>query len=660
MFKFYLDDNLVSDPINWNDFEENIVRDDVIKGLLPRYDIKLNFNAGGYDYIYGKYTQAGYCQLIELRIDISCDDVNYTNYFNGYIFVSDCIFSLNRCIVECSVIDDNYGARIYNNKSIKTYLDTGKSKNGVTITNATQQSMQFFSPWNVSYFAQIRKPIMLYDAFRFLVDFMTDGLVAFESDYLDYNTLVNVKNDQANKVSIVTGEELRLFQHDTTPFISFDDLFKEVNKKFPIMFTIYKNAYTGGAVIKIENEDYFYSTNNSITIANIPDIKQSFSNEKLYANIKFDAPYKDYDGVLYHFPQTRFFSFLKEEYYFATECNTDNTLDLTADWISDSNIIEGVVDTDTGNDGYDEDIFLIEGMPLTPTTLARADFSPISGGQPWYYNQHLQNNFIAERHSLANNIALYLNNAGDGFMATKTVDAYLVPVGSPVTISTSVPYESGALAFQDDSVLPNFDTNGNYNNTVYKYTSPANGVYTFETSVIYEIASIAATEFTVYLRYDVYDSGNVLQYTYYSNIEQTLPASANVVNTLTSIDGFFIPATYYVNVKLGVKPEEDLTIFNILALLTAKTGSYFKTTSIENGGGVYQENEPADYFISKYNFDYPLDKTSYDTIKTDLSQSIVINYSPTTNKTCWIRKIDRKLATGETKFELISSINNSL
>jgi len=660
MFRFYLDNTLVSDPINWNDFEENIVRDDVIKGLLPRYDVKLNFNAGGYDYIYGKYLTGGYCQLIEIRIDIDCGTGNYTNYFSGYIFVSDCVFNINRCIAECSIIDDNYGARIFNNKSIKAYFDSGKSKNGVDITNPTQHAMQFFSPWNVSYFAQTRNVIMLYDAFRYLVDFMTDGLVSFESDYLDYNTLVNVKNDQANKVSILTGEELRLFQHDNVPFLSFDDLFKEVNKKFPIMFTIYKNAYTGQPIIKIENEDYFYNTSTALTIDNIPDIKQSFSNEKLYANIKFNAPYKDYDGVLYHFPQTRFFSFLKEEYYFATECNTDNTLDLTANFISDSNIIEGVVDTQTGEGGYDEDVFLIEGMPLTPTTLARADFSPITGGQPWYYNQHLQNNFIAERHLLANDIALYLNNSGDGFMASKTTDAYLIPIGSPLSISIASPYESGALAFQDETTLPNFDTNGNYNNTTYRYTSPANGVYTFETSVIYEIASIAASDFIVYLRYDVYDASNVLQYTYYSNVQQTLPASANVVNTITSIDGFFVPDTYYVIVRLGVKPVEDLVIFNILALLTAFPNSYFKTSSIENGGGVYQENQPSNYFVSKYNFDYPLSKSGYDLIKLDLSQAININYSATTNKKCWIRKIDRKLATGETKFELISNMTNGL
>ena len=31
MFKFYFDGNEVSDPLNWEEFEENIVRDDIIK-----------------------------------------------------------------------------------------------------------------------------------------------------------------------------------------------------------------------------------------------------------------------------------------------------------------------------------------------------------------------------------------------------------------------------------------------------------------------------------------------------------------------------------------------------------------------------------------------------------------------------------------------------
>jgi len=111
MFRFYFDGNEVQDPLNWDDFEENIVRDETIKGLLPRYDIKLSFNAGGYDYLYSIKKLNGFCNLVSLRVDFKCGD-NYETILNGYIPISDCKFNRNKCIVECQVVDDNYGAMI--------------------------------------------------------------------------------------------------------------------------------------------------------------------------------------------------------------------------------------------------------------------------------------------------------------------------------------------------------------------------------------------------------------------------------------------------------------------------------------------------------------------------------------------------------------------
>lgn len=657
MFNFYLNNTLVEDPINWDDFEENIVRDDVINGLLPRYDIKLKFIGSGYEYLYNTtYLNGGYCQLVPLRIDI-LKDGNYVQYFTGYIFISDCIFFRNKGIVECTVIDDNFGARIYNNKSIKTYLDTGKSKNGLTIDSVVQQSMQLFDPQAVSYLPDERNIIFFYDAFKFLVDFMTDGLVGFESNYLDYNTLTNVKADQANKIGIASGKEIRTFTHNITPFISFDELFTEVNRKFPIMFTIIKGT-DGRPTIKIENEDYFTSQDSVLTINNIADLRQSFDNVKLYANIKFDSTYKDYDGTMYSFPQTRFLGFLKEEYFFVSECNTDNALDLTAKWIADSNIIEGLVSTDTTNTSYDTDTIFIEGAPLTPTTLAYAAFSPVTGANPWYYNQHLQNNFIAERYTLASSIALYLNNQNDGFMASSTSNEVFVAVGAPVGISIATPFESTPIAFQDDSTPPNHDVNGNYDNTLYRYTAPSNGVYTFEVSLDFDIALFTAYNCDVYFRYDVYDASDVLQYSYYSSTVVNFPPAGPYTGHLVSVDGFFMPATYYTIVRAGVVPVQD-NPFNELAQFTGFTGSYFKTVSTENGGGIYAEGSPANYYVSRFNFDFDLSNESYEAIKLDLSGAININIDGISNSKCFIRKIDRKLSSGATKFELISNINNS-
>ena len=208
MFRFYFDGNEVENPINWDDFEENIVRDDTIKGLLPRYDIKLQFVGDAYNYLYSLKQQSGYCNLVDLRIDYKCGS-NYETILNGYIFISDCKFNRNRCLVECPVTDDNFGARIYNNKNIKTELNTGKSKNGEDITVATEYEVEFFKPSDGTYYATKRKGVFIYDAFRYLIDFMTDGLVGFESDYLDY-TQLPLGDVTARNTVVFLGEEIRV------------------------------------------------------------------------------------------------------------------------------------------------------------------------------------------------------------------------------------------------------------------------------------------------------------------------------------------------------------------------------------------------------------------------------------------------------------------
>ena len=74
MFKFYLDNILVNDPINWSDFTETIERDSEIKGLLPKYEVKLNFNSIGYKYLFEKMLTIGFCGLVQLRVEYRCSD----------------------------------------------------------------------------------------------------------------------------------------------------------------------------------------------------------------------------------------------------------------------------------------------------------------------------------------------------------------------------------------------------------------------------------------------------------------------------------------------------------------------------------------------------------------------------------------------------------
>ena len=645
MFEFYLNNTLVSDPVNWQDFTETIERDDIIFGLLPKYDVKLTFTGGGYNFLYTEYRTNGFCKLINLTVVYQCSqNAPKETVLNGTIFISECKFNLNKCEVTCDVLDDNYGAKIFNNKNVKGYLDAPLSKNGVTITPCATEDIQLFTP-TTGVFGAVKQAYILKDAFRYIIDFMTDGTVGFESTFLDAD--VNIFG--LSYLRLMAGSTIR--SSDTTaPFLSFQELFTEVYKKYNIGFTVISVA--GKPTIKIEDTDYFYNNSPSLTITDIEDLLLSINQEVLYSSVKFGGESKEFDGVLYDFPQTRFFSFAEEEYYLQTECNIDKLLDLKGNFIADSNIIELIYATDPTNDTYDKDVFFIENSAVN---LAQFAPSPLGTGLPYYFNANLTNNKVAERFILAGNIALYLNSTGDEFWATKTSDAAVIT--SPVAVTVAVPYQSAPISFQDDSTPPNTNPNGNYDNTLFRYTSPASGVYTFEAYTHFGWLS-DTTDLTCYFKYDVYDAGFGYQYSVISSgFFKIPPGGAAGFYDLISTDAVYIPATFYCDVSFYVVIGAD-DFNDHIGLLTLYTGAYWKTVAIQNGAGVYKAENLKQYFASKLEFARPLSNDEYKTLKLDLSKNLLVGTGPTPDKKGWIRKTIRNLATGETQWELISNLDN--
>lgn len=650
MFKFYLDNIQVRDALNWFDFTETIERDAVIKGLLPKYDVKLNFNADGYKYLYDSMQTNGYCKLVELKVDYKCDG-GYSTILNGYILLSDCKFNLNKCTVECSVMDNNYGARIYNNKNIKAYLHVGKSKNDVDITPCDYDDIQMFTPSTGVYNSvTTRKAYNIADAFRFLIDFMCDGTIGFESDYL-----TTITDDYGIEgLRITTGNEIRLATGTSNPFVSFQDLFQEVDKKYPLGFTIIDVG--GLPTIKIEDAAYFYKPANSITINAIEDLNQSFNNELLYSSIKLgDVNAVDIDGT-HSFAQIRFFNFLPEQYHLQGECNIDKILDLTGIFIYDTNIIEAVFVTDNTNDEFDDNIFFIQTYDDSGTRKATQTVDPTSGTVPYYYNSNLKNNEVASRYNLQGNIALYLGSNNDLFLAGN--NAIQDMSTEFATFPSGVNNISSIIFFQDDSTPPNFDTNGRYNNTTYRYTSPANGVYSFNSNVISIFNGTGSTNLRVV--FNVYNASNVLQNNFYGPLyvfnlgNGTTYYNTPLYGSMTS----YLPSGYYVTVSIDEFIPANGFGYQFFSF-NVQLGSYFECGASINGGGVYEPKNPSDYFVSRFEFQKALSFSDYSTLKLDLSKSIIINNGSQENKTVWMRKSIRKVATGETTWELISNIDNS-
>lgn len=671
MFRFYLDNNLVEDATNWDDFSETIERDDQIKGLLPKYEVKLQFNSSGYKYLFEKLFTSGFCQLVELRVDYACSGNNYKPMLTGYIFLTECKFNLNKCTVDCEVEDNNYGARIYRNKSIKVYLDTDKTKNGEDLTACDYADIQLFTPTTGTYSGATRKVYKVKDAFRFLIEFMTDNQVGFESNYLDTYDVNFGGITIDGGLSLISGSGIRTPSSAVAPFVSFEDLFKEFNKKYPIAFTMIQGS-DGRPTMKIEEEAYFFNNTSSIQIDNIEDLRQSFDNEVLYSSVRFGGTTATVNPAIHHFGYIRFLAFKEEQYFLQGSCNIDKTLDLYADFICDSNIIEEIFVTGTSNDSYDENVFFLQLNE--PQTLALKYNNPTTGSSPYYFNGNLTNDKVSERYNYNGSLALFLSGAIIGFRASKNVNqAYgaFTFTGSatcPATTTSPAAAPGVYVLYQDDTTSPNFDTAGNYNTGLSRYTASVAGEYVFETNIKYTTSKLSSTfamnmYHKVYVEFRRFNSGGTLM----QSSQNTNPNTGGFYNgqgvfsinhtCLFTLDvGDYVQVAFwfeYAPVNCGI----DSSI--IMTLNADITNTFFRTLSSPTSGGVYQQENTSPYRTSKFEFERPISFDEYETLKSDLSKSVIFNHKPLTNKTGWLRKTTRKCASGETTWELISNITNS-
>lgn len=77
------------------------------------------------------------------------------------------------------------------------------------------------------------------------------------------------------------------------------------------------------------------------------------------------------------------------------------------------------------------------------------------------------------------------------------------------------------------------------------------------------------------------------------------------------------------------------------------------------GTSTVATNVPNQYFATAFEFSCPLSESTYQTIKSNMTRAIAFNIDGNMNKYGWIRSITRNRAKGDSRFELISNLNNS-
>tara|TARA_R110000868_G_scaffold91651_1_gene253931 strand:+ start:1232 stop:3304 length:2073 start_codon:yes stop_codon:yes gene_type:complete len=690
MFKYYLNGIQVSDPINWTDFTETITRSKELNGLLITYDAQLSFNGDAYNILYNLYTDNGLCTLVDIVVEQNVSGT-YENVLTGYIFISDCKFHLSKCIVDCTVIDNNYNARISNNKNIAIYLDSTLSKNEETISACVNNFSTWFRPSNGFPITGLRKTYSVYSVFKYFIDFMTDGTVDFKSDYLNWQLTAT----PPRQLAITTGAIIRNVGSGASPKLSFETLMQEVSKKYPLAFTI-ETQSSGRPLFRLENEDYFLQGDSGVSILNIDDVQQSFDQLKLYSEIGIGGTTANYNASIHSLPTDLIMFFESEKYYFKTQCNIDNALDLVSQFICDSNIIEELVYTNTTNDSYDDNIFFVEinysggiaGNTPKETQLYTTSAYPV------IYNGRLRNSIVAQNFNFYSDLISYINSNDIGFMATKTSnyafnahDLADYTYGFAGIINPLIsPYN--LIAYQNDSTPPNNNTAGNFT-TDTRYTAPNNGNYYFKSQVSCQVSTLLpasslpygkniAIQFELEIR--KYDSSSTLIATHREKLTgsfgETVLQDGYQVFANYNANYFTLSADYMYFLEAGDYVETycrwisvpyasynaygiyNLNPTNARVVLLDDGYTYFKTITTE-GNGLLVEGNMNNYNVESLEFSVPMNNANYNILKQDPSKKINISYLGVNSRNAWINTSIRNLATGEMKWKLVTNLDNA-
>lgn len=639
MMQFYLDDILFNDPINWKEIETTIKRDNVYNSVLANQELDVTFTEQAYDYLYTKLKTDGYCTKVKFEIRTSVDGLTYSTLLRGNLFLSDCEFNERTCTATCKVEDNSFFAMINNNKGLQTTLNSGQSKNGVAISVTPIYVVDFLNILTLGVSRTVNC-YRVYDAFEYLIKFMSDGKLQFKSDYLQTTTFTdpyegNLLGYGWKGLCITTGINIRtgssINDYSQSQF-SFDDLYKEINRRIPLVLIV-ENPYSENPTIRIENRDYQYTNATIFTASDVYEVISKVDTKSLYASVNVGTSVTTDIG---NYPERiHFFGFNDEQYIVQGECNIDTALELGCDWVTSSNVIQ---DTLNGNQSYDSNLFLVETDYDTQVTWNWNDLGLITPPVPYFYNTNLTNSFILSRYrnGLPGDLRKYTGVTGDGLFEANELSSYAI----------------GALTTMNFTNV--FFNTGGYYDSNNKYTAPLAGVYTFNIAVNATSTgyTTALQNCTIGIYAFIYDIGGTLQSNnQFGNLitmNQSQPnQSYDFTGSLILNDGWYVI----------FKAQKTASILAI----TANFLSGASLSCVDNtlGGGLFQEANTFDYPIYTYEFKYPMCQSEFDTIMANTVGTVQFNMQGQSYRQGWIQELSYNHFEGMANIKLISKNNGN-
>ena len=676
-YRYYLNGTLVNEAEGWERLVTTIKRNRSTRGIEVTQDATITFNGSAYDTLYGYKQTQGFDYTIDLLIRSSEDGGNtWVDWHEGTIFLSDIEWDEEQNRATTKVVDRGYFARINNNKKLKIPLFAEFSKNNTAITPCPVKDLKLFEPSSGTYYT-ITQPVggeysfscfKVVDAMEFMLRWMTDGAVGFESDTLadtgDYPYYVIttgrvLQNGDPNIVYSppitypgVSEDQWRKSWDNVT----FEDALANLCKRFNLWWSVVMTS--GGLVFKLEREEYWRDTTNLLTMTGLNKLKCRTNSDLLYGAVSFGQGETDEDAYL-SFPETiEFIGFKDEELPVVGESNVaDNTLDLKTTWISSSNVIEAMLVNGLESDrSFDNKVFIIECENDSGVMKAVAT-NNLDGSSVRYYNQTLTNSEIAKRFlgAVPNSLALYLGTDTGYFVARSTTIGSLTGISSGTDINSVL---GGNLTFENDYdsltyvepelvggaiISQSSDPDGVYggatvqgnpvNNANSYFIAPASGRFGFSSSYIFlwqpDDSLISAT---IGLRAWVTDNAGVYLY--------DVP-----MGSITPVSGFNnIAGSCYLNLngseRVYVYRHYSLSVDGTTPggyhYYQAFNNGHFACTSAQTGGGVYHQYDPTQIPIYNYEMEYPVTESEFNTILQSKRGTLTFSRSGGKVRSGWI------------------------
>lgn len=476
-----------------------------IHGFLEEWQGQITFYGSDYAFLRNEFL-SGNCSSIPVEIIDEC-----TRSWKANLFLNTAEFRPDICEVSVEVIDAGYLTLIANNKEIKAYLNVPRSKNDVDISAYTtvQTDCEFkeYQTGVNSPTSADREGVRLYDAFKFLIAFMSDGEMDFESDYFATESDPALPSLNRNP-TLFDFEEITTGGGVAYPYISFEDLITDVYKLYNVEFSVeFQN--NGRPLFRIEKPEYFKNSSTTLELNDVDAITQFAEQESYYQKLIIGS--SDVQTEHEYYDPIQLFSWDKEEYHLGGNCNSEAILDLRLqNIITDTNLIQDALPIASGGAASEENWGKVAIVLMDGNNITIVSDNPVNSSFQ-NYNGRLKNDEVLNRFygAIPNSIFLFLgegvNDALSEIQATQTPTLSTV-ITNPVFTLTGVlaDFVYFPIEVSDPNNNMSIDNTGFVYDTLTNtqctsYTAPVSGVYDISVKIIQNFANFLPQNGVFYL-----------------------------------------------------------------------------------------------------------------------------------------------------------------